>query len=82
MKFDDKPWANKPFELIIHAEIHFQRGDDYDKRLALISFDNSVERVYNGSVYPDGDGKYSVVKFSNISTEGKINYFHLSKSGK
>ena len=38
-----KPWAVRPFELIYHAEIHFRRGDDYDRRLALISYDNSIE---------------------------------------
>jgi hypothetical protein len=38
-----KPWAARPFELIYHAEIHYRRGSDYDRRLALISFDNSIE---------------------------------------
>lgn len=38
-----KPWAKKAFELIFHAEHHWRRGMDYDKRLALISFDNSIE---------------------------------------
>lgn len=38
-----KPWAIRPFELICHAEIHYRRGSDYDRRLALISFDNSIE---------------------------------------
>lgn len=38
-----KPWATRPFELITHGEIHFRRGSDYDRRLALVSFDNSVE---------------------------------------
>ena len=38
-----KPWAARPFELIFHAEIHYLRGSDYDRRLALISFDNSIE---------------------------------------
>lgn len=38
-----KPWAKGPFELILHAEIHYLRGEDYDRRLALISFDNSIE---------------------------------------
>jgi hypothetical protein len=42
-KVDLKPWAVRPFELIYHAEIHLRRGDDYDRRLALISFDNSIE---------------------------------------
>lgn len=38
-----KPWATRPFELIVHGEIHFRRGADYDRRLALVSFDNSIE---------------------------------------
>jgi len=38
-----KPWSKGPFELILHAEIHYRRGDDYDRRLALISFDNAIE---------------------------------------
>lgn len=38
-----KPWAKKAFELIYHAETHWIIKDDYDKRLALISFDNAIE---------------------------------------
>jgi len=38
-----KPWAVRPFELIFHAEVHHRSGTDYDRRLALISFDNSIE---------------------------------------
>lgn len=38
-----KPWARKAFELIYHAETHWIIKDDYDKRLALISFDNAIE---------------------------------------
>ncbi len=38
-----KLWAVRPFELIFHAETHYRSGTDYDKRLALISFDNSIE---------------------------------------
>jgi hypothetical protein len=37
------PWAQGPFELIVHAEEHLQKGEDFDRRIALISFDNSVE---------------------------------------
>jgi hypothetical protein len=37
------PWTIRPFELLYHAEIHFQKGSDYDKRLSIISFDNSIE---------------------------------------
>ena len=38
-----KPWATRPFELIVHGEVHFRKGSDYDRRLALVSFDNAVE---------------------------------------
>lgn len=33
----------KPFELLFHAEMHIQKGTDYDRRLSLVSFDNSIE---------------------------------------
>ena len=38
-----KPWTYGPFELILHAELHRLQGDDFDRRIALIGFDNSVE---------------------------------------
>ena len=37
------PWANGPFELLVHAEGHLRTGDDFDRRIALISFDNAIE---------------------------------------
>ena len=37
------PWAQGPFELIVHAEEHLLNGDDFDRRIALISFDNAIE---------------------------------------
>lgn len=37
------PWANGPFELIVHAEEHLRNGDDFDRRIALISFDDAIE---------------------------------------
>lgn len=37
------PWANGPFELILHAEGHLRKGDDFDRRITLISYDNSIE---------------------------------------
>ena len=37
------PWANGPFELLIHAEEHLRAGDDFDRRIALIGFDNAIE---------------------------------------
>ena len=37
------PWANGPFELIVHAESHLRNADDFDRRIAMISFDNAIE---------------------------------------
>jgi hypothetical protein len=37
------PWANGPFELLLHAEGHLLIGDDFDRRIALISFDDAIE---------------------------------------
>lgn len=37
------PWADGPFELLVHAEGHFRSGEDFDRRMALISFDNTIE---------------------------------------
>lgn len=38
-----KPWAVGPFEMLYHAETHFLKGEDFDRRIALISFDNAIE---------------------------------------
>lgn len=43
MSSELKLWARKAFELLFHAESHLRGGKDYDRRLALISFDNSIE---------------------------------------
>ena len=37
------PWANGPFELIVHAESHLRAARDFDRRIALISYDNAIE---------------------------------------
>src|SRR3989304_2971568 len=38
-----KPWALAPFELLEHAEMHLKSNSDFDKRMALVSYDNSIE---------------------------------------
>jgi hypothetical protein len=40
---DLPPWSIGPFELIVHAETHLRSGEDFDRRIALISFDNAIE---------------------------------------
>jgi hypothetical protein len=36
-------WARGPFELIQHGVEHMDWGQDFDRRIALISFDNAIE---------------------------------------
>lgn len=38
-----KPWARGPFELLLHGELHRRDGDDFGRRMALISYDNAIE---------------------------------------
>lgn len=43
MSFPLKPWMRGTFELIAHAEQHLRDGSDFDRRVALIGFDNAIE---------------------------------------
>ena len=38
-----KFWVYAPLELIKHAENHLESGEDFDRRMALISYDNAIE---------------------------------------
>lgn len=38
-----KPWAKGPLELLQHAEEHRIGSRDFDRRVALIGFDNAIE---------------------------------------
>jgi len=42
-----EPWIYGPFELIKHAEEHQQVNGDFDKRMALVSYDNAIEVSIN-----------------------------------
>jgi hypothetical protein len=37
------PWALGPFEIILHAEMHYRNGEDFDRRIAVVGFDNAIE---------------------------------------
>jgi hypothetical protein len=37
------PWALGPFEILLHAEMHYRSGEDFDRRIAVVGFDNSIE---------------------------------------
>lgn len=41
--FNLPPWARGPFELLQHAELHYVKNNDIDRRIALIGFDNTIE---------------------------------------
>lgn len=38
-----RPWARGPFELLVHGDLHRKDGDDFDRRIAMISYDNAIE---------------------------------------
>jgi hypothetical protein len=38
-----KPWAYGPFELLLNAELHYRIGEDFDRRIATVGFDNAIE---------------------------------------
>lgn len=38
-----RPWAYGPFEVLMHAEMHYRLGEDLDRRIAMIGFDNAIE---------------------------------------
>lgn len=37
------PWAYGPFEILLHAEMHYRTGSDFDRRIAIVGFDNAIE---------------------------------------
>ena len=38
-----KPWTYGPFEILLHAELHYRVGEDFDRRIAMVGFDNAIE---------------------------------------
>src|SRR4030042_1449345 len=72
---DFPPWANGPFELILHAEGHLRKGEDFDRRIALISFDNSIEVSISTylSLHPIQRGNRT---YKNEDVEKWLNNYH------
>ncbi|MEK7466236.1 MAG: hypothetical protein AAB074_02375 [Planctomycetota bacterium] len=69
------PWANGPFELLVHAEGHLRVGDDFDRRIALISFDNAIEVAVATylTLNPIQRGKRS---YPQVDAEKWLNNYH------
>ncbi len=70
-----KPWARGPFEVIVDAEMHRLNGEDYDRRLALIGFDNAIEisiTIYINLHPLQRNG----VQYNRQNTENWLSNFH------
>jgi hypothetical protein len=50
-----KGWEDSTFDLILHAETCYRKGSDFDRRIALILFDNSIETaiITHLNLHPD-----------------------------
>lgn len=58
------PWAQGPAEVFRHADDHYRRPDDTDRRLALIGFDNAIEVCVDTFVglNPRNRGGYQIAR--------------------
>jgi hypothetical protein len=70
-----KPWARGPFEVLQHAEEHRQAHRDFDRRVALIGFDNAIESsvITYLSLNPVQRGNRS---FPKADVDRWLNNFH------
>ncbi len=41
--FKLEPWIRGPFEILHHADAHYKKGSDFDRRIAMVGFDNAIE---------------------------------------
>jgi hypothetical protein len=70
-----KPWAYGPFEILLHAELHYRVGEDFDRRIAMIGFDNAIEvaiTTYLG-LHPIQRGNK---QYPNTSVEEWLRNYH------
>jgi hypothetical protein len=70
-----KPWAYGPFEILLHAELHYRLGEDFDRRIAMIGFDNAIEvaiTTYLG-LHPIQRGNR---QYPNADVERWLNNYH------
>lgn len=76
-----KPWEHIPFEILMHAEMHYLSGDDLGRRISMIGFDNAIELAITtylnlkpmqrgGKVYKNDD-----VKKWNRDFPSKVKFF-------
>lgn len=70
-----KPWAYGPFEVLLHAETHYRIGEDLDRRIAMIGFDNAIEVAITTylSLHPMQRGNRS---YKNDDVAKWLNNYH------
>ena len=70
-----KPWTFGPFELLLHAEMHRRDGNDMDRRIAMISFDNAIEVAISTylQLHPSQRGNR---QYSNSEVEQWLKNYH------
>jgi hypothetical protein len=74
-----KPWAYGPFELLLNAELHYLVGEDFDRRIAMVGFDNAIEvaiTTYLG-LHPIQRGNR---QYARASVEQWLNNYHSKVS--
>jgi hypothetical protein len=74
-----KPWADGPFEVLLHAEMHYRVGEDFDRRIAMIGFDNAIEVAITTylSLHPMQRGNR---QYPNAAVEQWLNNYHTKLS--
>ena len=69
------PWALGPFDLLAHAEEHLRQGEDFDRRMALITFDDAIEVAITTylQLHPDQRGNRTYAK---ADVDGWLQNYH------
>jgi hypothetical protein len=70
-----KPWAYGPFEILLNAELHYRVGEDFDRRIAMIGFDNAIEVAITTylNLHPIQRGNR---QYPNADVERWLNNYH------
>lgn len=70
-----KPWAYGPFEILLNAELHYRVGEDFDRRIAMIGFDNAIEVAITTylSLHPMQRGNR---QYPNVEVERWLSNYH------
>lgn len=70
-----RPWAYGPFEVLMHAEMHYRSGEDFDRRIAMVGFDNAIEVTITTylSLHPIQRGDRT---YARTDVEGWLRNYH------